>query len=323
MEAHRHNNTGIEEVSWFKTGNGHDRVLIGFELPTTMVDTVRKAKLRMLVWAESKPENNFTAKGLNVGVWPVTTHWIEGNGRWDRILDNFSTNASLLGSPECGEDTGGPNCPFMEETYHCGVGATWTCGQDSEIGNNTSGTLSGGVYSGCQSSGNNWDGTGVTGTPTDCSFHPCHQYLQNCSTADEKPACATQNADLDASEPSACAANPDDTCYDMNVAEIDCTYRTVDCNLNPFSSRLDLAEWDVTADVNAIIACNASPTCTPTTNPDTGNMVLSWYISKFLESGDATAGKVRYFSRDGVRFWYEKGIPDANQLSPQLLLDLN
>lgn len=119
MEAHRNNNTGIEEASVFKIGNGRDRVIVGFALdPVAMpASSVRRVRLRLAIWANGRG-TQFTSTGLDVGTYPVRAHWEEGNGRWDRFLDRPPTD------PISG---------------HFGRGATWSCAVDQAIENGSNG----------------------------------------------------------------------------------------------------------------------------------------------------------------------------------------
>jgi hypothetical protein len=117
MEAHPSKNSGIEEASIIKIGNGRDRVIVGFDLADAAITatSLRSARLRMAIWANGEG-TNFTADGLDVGTYPVRLPWEEGNGRWDRFFDRPPTHRGAVGR-----------------------GATWTCAVDQAIENGTSG----------------------------------------------------------------------------------------------------------------------------------------------------------------------------------------
>lgn len=118
MEAHASKNSGIEEASVIKIGNGRDRVIVGFDLSSEPLPagSVRSARLRMAIWANGEG-TNFTQEGLDVGAFPVLSSWEEGNGRWDRFFDR----------------------PPTHRAGTWGRGVTWTCAVDQAIENGTSG----------------------------------------------------------------------------------------------------------------------------------------------------------------------------------------
>jgi hypothetical protein len=174
MEAHRHNNTGLEEASIFKIGNGRDRVIVGFALdPAHLSRGIAQVRLRLAVWSNA-PHTQLTRGGLDVGAYRVREHWEEGNGRWDRFYDSLPTDP---------------------RTEHVGRGVTWNCAVDRAIENGTSGSR----FAECVG-GKPWVGGGIDddpATPENEKVTPtatCHHPARRLGVPLTQDACYDANA---------------------------------------------------------------------------------------------------------------------------------
>ena len=106
MESHPDDNTGIYERLNFKTGNGTDRTIVGFDLPSLAASDVSQALLVLTV----EHLSNLGGGGVPVSAYRIRETWTEGNARFER----WKKQKTVPGS---------------------GTGVTWNCPNDLDIAN--------------------------------------------------------------------------------------------------------------------------------------------------------------------------------------------
>jgi hypothetical protein len=131
VRAARYRNEGANPT--LRLSGRTSRVLIGFDAPSIPRENVRKARLVLTMLEGTRPHG--VGLGRQVGVYPVLTEWVEGNGK----------SADLLAS---------------ERTRGSGPGTTWSCPVDPDIADHRPGCDV--FWKGAQPSGNATDSIDLT-----------------------------------------------------------------------------------------------------------------------------------------------------------------
>lgn len=299
MEAHINNNTGIESETHFKRGNGRDRVMVAFDLKqcrdgsgalVDVADRIVTAKLRLAAWA-SPGRSTFTEKGVWVGAYELDpAQWPdEGNGRWDKFFDQPATPA----------DDGAPSNVGLERF---GPGVTWNCRDDADIANGIYECAAGGWKGGdlCEVGTSYCDVAQYAGAtlidPADAISTCCHPDHKSTGAVDPNETCDPSEVPSGVGDAGTFDNVEPADCYTPGVMHFDCRWQTPSGTNYEVANLVDLAEWNVTSTVvaPAVADCLAgtAPACE-----------VGWIIVKNQVQGYPTAGKVKYYTREGAAYW--------------------